>query len=126
MTIYLVDVHDDIHTCPADATPHVIATRRRLVSVTVTGLCQAPVTIRIAGVTTTARCGRHEPYDRQCVHCRTVVWTRYYTITDLGYQPGVPGIPDTGTKPCRYCGTPVAAFLDAHILCTPAAGRRAA
>ncbi len=87
MTIYLVDVHHDTHTCPADPEPHAFHTRHQVVAVTPGGPCRTPATIRIGTTTTTTvACGSHEPYEHQCGACRTIVWVRNVTQTFHGYQ----------------------------------------
>jgi hypothetical protein len=92
MSIYAVAVHHLMHTCPANPTPHPIDTTRRVVNVVAGRPCQAPVTIRIGDTTAVIPCGRHEPDDRQCGACRSMVTTIAVTTTDLGHQgPTRPG-----------------------------------
>ncbi len=86
MSIHAVTVHEYRHTCPADPTPHPVATYRQVVHVAPGRPCQSPVTIRIGDTTATIACGRHEPADRQCAACRTVVTIQSVTATDLGHQ----------------------------------------
>ncbi|SBT41821.1 hypothetical protein [Micromonospora narathiwatensis] len=80
MTIYLVDVEQVIHTCPAHAEPHPYDIRRTVVDVIPGGPCRAPVTIRCGQMTATIPCHRHEPAKRQCGACRVIVTER--TITN--------------------------------------------
>jgi hypothetical protein len=86
MNIYAVTVHETVHTCPGNLEPHAIDTRRAIVHTTRGRSCLAPVTIRVGEHTATVACGRHEPHDRQCGACRTVVNVLSATCTDLGYQ----------------------------------------
>ncbi len=86
MSIYAVEVFHLIHTCPADLDPHPVDTRRRIVHVTPGGACLTPVTIRCGNTTTVIDCGRHEPAERQCANCRTIVRVLKVTSRDLGYQ----------------------------------------
>ncbi|MFG1832980.1 hypothetical protein [Micromonospora chersina] len=86
MTIYLVDVEQVIHTCPAHPDPHPYDTRRVLVDVIPGGPCRAPVTIRCGGQTVQIPCRRHVPAKRQCGACRVIVTER--TITNH-YPTGV-------------------------------------
>jgi hypothetical protein len=84
VTIYLVDIDQYTHTCPADPEPHVVDTRRTVVHVTPGGPCRTPVTIRCGTATVTIPCGRHEPAHRQCGACRTIVTERTITTRHLG------------------------------------------
>ena len=79
MTIYLVDIEQVIHTCPAYAEPHPYDIRRTVVDVTPGGACRAPVTVRCGNTITQVPCHRHEPVKRQCGACRVIVTER--TIT---------------------------------------------
>ncbi len=114
MTIYLVRVHHDTHTCPADPTePHPYITTRQLVGVIDGGPCRTPVTIRLAGRTVELPCGRHEPYDRQCGACRTIVTEQTVTATHHGHhQPtATRAAGGLAPRPCRSCHGPLAAVL---------------
>lgn len=86
MTIFIIDIHHDLHTCPGSATPHPFHTRQEIVGVTPAGRCRAPITIRIGDTTAEIPCWRHEPADRQCGACRVLTWVRTVTVTDHGYQ----------------------------------------
>ena len=86
MTTYVVDVHHDMHTCPADPDPHVFTTTQQVVAVSASGPCRNPVTIRVGDTTATVDCGRHEPDDRRCGNCRNIIWIRKVTVTFHGYQ----------------------------------------
>ncbi|MEH1129144.1 hypothetical protein [Micromonospora sp. CPCC 206061] len=81
MTLYLVDIEQHTHTCPADADPHPVDIRRTIVHITDSGPCRAPVTIRLADTSTVIPCGRHEPAERQCGACRPIVTERTITTT---------------------------------------------
>ncbi|GAA4564994.1 hypothetical protein GCM10023176_12080 [Micromonospora coerulea] len=83
MTIYLVDIEQVIHTCPAHADPHPFDIRRTLVDVIPGGPCRAPVTIRCGGQTVQIPCHRHEPAKRQCGTCRVIVTERTITTRHL-------------------------------------------
>lgn len=122
MSIYTIDVHHRVHTCPGNPDPHPYDTRQTIVTVTPGGPCQAPVTIRSGDTVTTVDCRLHTPADRQCGPCRTTTWTRTTTITDLGFQhpTGItPAANGLAADPCPICHTPVAAFLGVHLLCQP-------
>jgi hypothetical protein len=86
MAIYAVARHDYVHTCPANTEPHPVATIQHILNVVPGRPCQSPVTIRIGNHTALISCGRHNPHDRQCAGCATVVTTLSITTTDLGYQ----------------------------------------
>ncbi|MGK5738507.1 hypothetical protein [Micromonospora sp. URMC 103] len=73
MTIHVVDIEQVTHTCPAHVEPHPFDTRRTVIHVIPGGPCRTPVTIRCGQTTTTIACYRHEPADRQCGACRTIV-----------------------------------------------------
>ena len=81
MTIYLVDVHHVMHTCPAEAEPPPYATRHTIVAITPARACITPVTIRIGDTTATIACGQHEPHHRQCPNCRNIVTYRNITTS---------------------------------------------
>lgn len=123
MTIFLVDVHEFVHTCPANRTvTHPVDTRHTLVSITDGGPCTQPAMISLGDDTAVIRCRLRVASDRQCPACRHTVWTRHTTITDLGYQHPTDTMPvPTGyaADPCPYCRTPVAAILGSHLLCGP-------
>jgi hypothetical protein len=84
VTLYLVDIEQLTHTCPADADPHPVDIRRTIVHTTDSGPCRTPVTIRLADTTATIACGRHEPADRQCGACRPIVTEHTITTTPHG------------------------------------------
>jgi hypothetical protein len=79
VTIHIVDIEQVSHTCPADPTPHVIDTRRSIVHIIDGGPCRNPITVHCGTTTATIPCGRHEPADRQCGACATIVTE--HTIT---------------------------------------------
>jgi hypothetical protein len=81
-----VDVHQVTHTCPADPQPHPIDTRRTIVAAIDGGPCRNPITVRSGDTVAQIPCRRHEPHDRQCPACRTVVIERSITTTHLGHQ----------------------------------------
>lgn len=85
MTIYAVEVEHQVHTCPGNPEPHPVITRRRIVGVTPGRPCLAPITVD-QHIRTTIPCGRREPSDRQCLHCRTTITITNVTVVDLGYQ----------------------------------------
>ncbi|PWU55779.1 hypothetical protein DLE60_27365 [Micromonospora globispora] len=86
MTIYLVDVEQIIHTCPADPGPHPYDIRRTLIDVIPGGECRAPVTIRCGDTTTQIPCHRHEPAKRQCGACRVIVTEHTITTRTLAAE----------------------------------------
>ncbi|SIN44368.1 hypothetical protein [Micromonospora cremea] len=83
MTIYLVDIEQVIHTCPAFIDPHPFDIRQTLVHVIPGGPCRAPVTVRCGGQTVQIPCHRHEPAKRQCGACRVIVTERTITTRHL-------------------------------------------
>ena len=87
MSIYLVHVDQDTHTCPADPQPHVVHTRRQMLAVVDGGPCRTPTTIRIGDTVATIPCGRHEPADRQCPACRVIVTEQSITTTTTHHGP---------------------------------------
>jgi len=124
VTIYLVAVHHDAHTCPADAKPHPYSTTRSVLDIIEGGPCRTPVTIRVGTTTATIACGRHEPADRQCGACRTIVTEQAITATHHGAastaHTAAPG--GLATRPCQSCRQPLAAVLadlGHHITCHP-------
>jgi hypothetical protein len=126
VTIYLIDIHDITHTCPADPEPHTIDSRRRIVHVTPGRPCLTPVTIHSANDVATIPCSRNEPSERQCANCRTIITVRHHTAEFRGYQGPEPKTarPATGIAPhpCDVCHRPLAAVLadsGRHILCQP-------
>nr|WP_030501474.1 hypothetical protein [Micromonospora purpureochromogenes] len=87
MTIHVVDIEQVTHTCPAyPDEPHPYDTRRTVIHVIPGGPCRTPVTIRCGQVATTIACHRHEPADRQCGACRTIVTTRRITEVFMGHH----------------------------------------
>ncbi len=120
MTHYIVSEQEILHRCPAWPEPHPYRVERTVLAVIPGGPCRSPVTIRVGNTTTTVPCGEHEPSDRQCVNCRTVITTYTSRPLDVGTQQTTPTntalwrISDT---PCPACGTPMAAGLDRHLLC---------
>jgi hypothetical protein len=126
MTIYAITEHHDLHTCPADPQPHPWMITRTLVHVTPGRPCLTPVTIRLANTVATIPCGRHNPTNRQCGNCRTVVTTIAITAIDHGdYQPPLQPAAPAGPAyhRCLACGAPVVAALKRHILCPPVTRR---
>jgi hypothetical protein len=126
VTIYLVDVHDLTHTCPADSEPHPYITNRRIVHVTPGRPCLTPVTVHPGPVSTVVDCHRVRPHGGQCVNCRTIITVRHHTTEYRGYQGPEPKTarPATGyaPQPCDVCHRPLAAVLAdsrRHILCHP-------
>ncbi|GAA1028503.1 hypothetical protein GCM10009557_13770 [Virgisporangium ochraceum] len=127
MNIYRIDEHHVLHRCPIDEQPHVIDIRRTIVHVTDTGPCLTPVTIgHDTGTTSTVACGRHEPHERQCDNCRTVITTGTITTSYLlGITRPTPATETVATSglapdPCPVCGEPLAAVLAArgrHLGC---------
>ncbi|MGK5441828.1 hypothetical protein ACSNN7_08395 [Micromonospora sp. URMC 105] len=83
MTIYLVDIEQIMHTCPAEPEPHPFDIRRTLVDVIPGGPCRAPVTVRCGGQAVQVPCHRHEPAKRQCGACRVIVTERTITTRHL-------------------------------------------
>ena len=131
MTIYLVDITQYTHTCPGDAEPHPVDIHRQIVAVIPGGECRTPVTIRAGNTTATIACGRHEPADRRCGGCRTIISEHHITTVHLahvtaGDPPGPAGLAD---QPCAGCRQPLAAVLadtGHHFGCTPRPQRVAA
>ena len=126
MTIYLVDVHDVTHTCPADPEPHPYITQRRIVHVTPGRPCAAPVTVHCGPTSTVVDCNRVRPSDGQCANCRTIITVRYHTAEFRGDQGPEPNTarPASGhaPHPCDVCHRPLAVVLTdsgRHILCRP-------
>jgi hypothetical protein len=124
VSIYLVSVHHDTHTCPADPQPHPFATTRTVLGVIDGGPCRTPVTFHLAGQTFTVACGRHEPPDRQCGACRTIITEQSVTSTDHGRtRPAATRVPGgLAAHLCTICRWPLAAALadlGHHITCQP-------
>jgi hypothetical protein len=126
MSVYVVDVQHQMHTCPGNPKPHAWDTRRTVVEVIETGPCLAPVrqpvTDRLVDCKTVRRL--HE----QCDNCRTIVQVRNVTYTThttvrAGTSPARLDLP---RRPCPTCRQPMAGQLTRHILCAPASARRAA
>jgi hypothetical protein len=86
MTSIQVDIHQRIHTCPAEADPHPYDTRRTILAVLPGGPCRQPVTVRSGDTTATIACGRHVPRERQCPACRVVVVEHAITTEFLGHH----------------------------------------
>ncbi|RZU72024.1 hypothetical protein EV384_0363 [Micromonospora kangleipakensis] len=86
MTIYLVDIEQVMHSCPAHTETHPFDIRRTLVDVTPGGPCRAPVTIRCGDTVTQIPCHRHEPAKRQCGACRVIVTERTITTRTLATE----------------------------------------
>jgi hypothetical protein len=86
VTIHLVDIHVVTHTCPADPQPHAIDTRQTVLHTTPGRPCLTPVTVHGATATVVIDCARHEPHERQCANCRTIITVRTVTTEHLGYQ----------------------------------------
>jgi hypothetical protein len=89
VTIHIVDIEQTTHTCPADPEPHVVNTRRTVVHVIAGGPCRTPVTIHCGTTMATIPCGRHEPADRQCGACRTIVTEHTITTHYLDHHAEV-------------------------------------
>jgi hypothetical protein len=90
---HIVDIHQRMHTCPADPLPHPFDTRRTVVAVVDGGPCRAPVTVRCADTIATVACGRQLPPAEQCPACRVIVTERHITtelVADLGPQHLIP------------------------------------
>jgi hypothetical protein len=122
MTLYLVSEREILHRCPAWPDPHTVQVERTILHITPGRACLSPVTIRIGDTVATVDCGRHEPYERQCSSCRTIVTTYVSRPLDLGVQQPTPTAPvpwRISRKPCPTCSLPMAAFLDCHLLCPP-------
>ncbi|PWU43205.1 hypothetical protein DLJ46_32700 [Micromonospora globispora] len=83
MTIYLVDIEQVTHTCPAHEEAHPFDIRRTVVDVIPGGPCRATVTVRCGGQTALIPCHRHEPAKRQCGACRVIVTERTITTHTL-------------------------------------------
>jgi hypothetical protein len=123
MTIYLIDEHHLTHTCPADPAPHPVITERTIVHTTPGRPCQTPATIHCGAVTVTIPCRRHEPHDRQCGPCRTIITTRQTTTTPLDAHhtsaATAPGEPRPEPYPVRPQATPPATTTGRHLPCPP-------
>jgi len=73
MSIHLVAVQHQLHNCPSEQEPHPWSTTRTVVQ-TISGRpCLNPVTIRSGDVVAVVACGRHDPANRQCGNCRTII-----------------------------------------------------
>ncbi|SCL36841.1 hypothetical protein GA0074692_4465 [Micromonospora pallida] len=79
MTIHVVDIVHVLHTCPAEPEPHPYDTRRTVVHVIPGGPCRTPITVQSGVVVTQIPCHRHEPANRQCGACRTIITERSIT-----------------------------------------------
>jgi hypothetical protein len=124
VTIHNIDLCHVTHTCPADEQPHPIDIRRRVYHVTPGGPCRNPSTIRSGSTTAVIPCGRHEPTERQCAACRTVVIERTITTRHTGRtETDTPSVPSgLAPDPCQTCRHPLAAILATHgrhLLCPP-------
>jgi hypothetical protein len=86
MSVITVDVHEVRHTCPANHAPHWVSRQNTVVSVVDDGPCRTPITIRVGDAVRQIRCGRHEPEQRRCIACRTLLIVHNVTHTDLGWQ----------------------------------------
>jgi hypothetical protein len=87
MTFVHVDIHQQVHTCPADPQPHPIDTRRTIIAVLDGGPCRQPITLHTGDTTTTVACRRRLPADQHCPACRTIVIE--HTITTAQYVSGI-------------------------------------
>ena len=105
VTTYIIDVHHNLHTCPADPVPHPVDTRRTLIAITPGGPCHTPVTYRLNGIAYTTPCKNLRSSDRQCPACRITIWVRTVTTSDLGAierNPNAqPAPPDTTRSRAR-------------------------
>ena len=81
MTFYHVDVTHYVHTCPADAEPHVWQTVRKVVDRVSGGPCRKPVTLFVGDTMNVIACGSYRPDNLQCPACRNVIIER--TITTI-------------------------------------------
>jgi hypothetical protein len=93
VSIYTIEVHHLVHTCPGNPEPHPVPTWHRVLHVTPGGPCRMPVTVRCGDTTTVIPCRRHEPSERQCANCRTIIRILKVTSRDLGYQGPAPAQP---------------------------------
>jgi len=82
VTVYVVDVHQLVHTCPADRRPHPFATYRTVVEVIPAGPCLTPITL--PGTDTTVDCKARRHHHEQCDNCRITVQVRTVTTTRRG------------------------------------------
>lgn len=98
--IVTVDIHETRHTCLASHEPHWFDRQSSVVSVVDGGPCRTPVTIRCGNNQAEIACRRHEPHERQCIACKSLLIVRNVTHTDLGWQ-GPDNRPDcTHRPPC--------------------------
>lgn len=118
MNIHRIDAHHIVHRCPTDPQPHGVDIRRTIVHITDTGPCLTPVTIgHDTSATATVACGRHEPHERQCDNCRTVITagttTIEYLLGIVRPRPAAEMAAAFGLapQPCSICGDPLAAVL---------------
>jgi hypothetical protein len=81
VSIHLVAVRHELHTCPAEAGPHPWSTTRTVLQMIPGRSCLTPVTIRSGDVAAVVACGRHDPADKQCRNCRAII------THPLGGQP---------------------------------------
>jgi hypothetical protein len=86
VSIYAVEEHRLIHTCPADPTPHIVDVRRRILHVTAGRPCTNPATIHIGYNTVTIPCRDRVSVERRCGNCRDIITVTTITITDLGHH----------------------------------------
>lgn len=84
--VITVDIHETRHTCPANHEPHWFMRQNTVVSVVDGGPCRTPVTIQVGTRSAYVSCGRHEPQQRQCVACKTLLIVRNLTHADLGHH----------------------------------------
>lgn len=85
MTFYHVDITHYVHTCPAQAEPHIWQTVRKVVDRIPGGPCRNPIVLYLGGTLNVVTCGTYRPADQQCPACRNVVIERTVTyITGTG------------------------------------------
>ena len=126
MSVYVVDVHHQMHTCPGNRKPHPWDTRRTVVEVIETGPCLAPVTV--PGSAAQVDCKTVRRHHEQCDNCRITVQVRNitYTTHTTVRAASAPTRVELPRRPCPTCGQPMAGQLTRHILCAPVTARRAA
>jgi hypothetical protein len=86
MSIYAVEIVHLVHTCPGDPEPHPVSTWRRIIHTTPGRPCLTPITVHCGNQTAAIPCGRHEPTERQCANCRTIITIHKVTIRHLNSE----------------------------------------